>query len=184
VSSNKFDFLKQPIPCSEDGVSCIVVHKKAKSEIGRLMCVTAITPFFILGRINPHTDLGEYESFYDSMKQYGNPNIAKWVTDYHVLGQDTPLLTPEKSIVEGWYLEKIKQNWYVYESFMAMRLPFLFAYEEIGKDKNGNDAYIPMNGYSFLVHAIRNYKADEVNKRAGRPAKKESDMRFNKRNIR
>ena len=160
-----FDFLKEPIPYTEDGVSCIVVHGQAQTELGRLLAGCAKLPFDIPGFPNPDNATGEFESFYAAVATVGSDKMKLWASDYICLHQNTQLTSRERNQLEMWYKGMMHQNWYLLDLLQTSTLPLVWVYEETVLDAEGRKTYIPMSNHDFIQHLVRAIRTAEKNTR-------------------
>lgn len=176
--NQRYEFLKKPILADQDGVSCIIIHEKARTELGRLLGITANVPFNVYGIPNPDSDSGAWETFHQAVLCIGGTHQSKWINDYH-LNTETHLAQRDKIDVSQWVSWKIQQNWYLLDLLVRETLPIVFVYNKYELDEKGNKVYIPMPSFEFLQHAIRNLK--NTTKLKWNREKDKTEKRENKR---
>lgn len=171
MSDDPFDFLKKPIHFSQDGKTCIVIHERAQTELGRLLCLSAKIPFHLVTRPNPRTDSGEWESYEQAVINCGNHDQARWVMDYYHLNRCTDILGHQRKQLTQWCMEKIRQNWYLLDLLVNESLPIVFVYHETQNNEQGEKVYIPMTGLPYIQHEIRNLRKETIIKRRNQQAR-------------
>jgi hypothetical protein len=155
--NQSYEFLKKPIPANQDGVTCIIIHEKAQTELGRLLNINANVPFNVYTLPNPDSDSGAWETFSQAVLCLGGTHQCKWIQDYF-LNTETHMGQRDKNDVSQWMNWKIQQNWYLLDLLVRETLPIVFVYNRYETDAQGNKLYIPMLGFEFLQHSIRNLK--------------------------